>query len=149
MATEKQLQANKGNAKRSTGPRTETGKARARVNSRKHGLTARLLVIGDEDPAEFEELCADLMEYYDPKGPAHCELVEYLAGIYWRLRRFPFYEAAIFAARDAQVANELKEEKANLWRLGEEEEPRGEEEEEMSDAEWLVRVGRALIKDSA
>ena len=149
MATEKQLQANRENARKSTGPRTEAGKARSRLNSRKHGLTARLLVIGDEDPAEFEELRAGLLEQYNPQGPAESELVEYLAGVYWRLRRFPFFEAAIFAAREAQVANELKEEKARLWRLGEEQEPGNEEEDEMSDAEWLVRVGRALIKDGA
>jgi hypothetical protein len=64
---------------RSTGSKTPLGKARSRLNSRKHGLTAKLLVIGDEDPAEFEELRAELMEEYDPQGPAKHELVEYLA----------------------------------------------------------------------
>jgi hypothetical protein len=110
---------------------------------------AKLVVIGEEDPAEFEEFRAGLLEQYNPQGPAESELVEYLAGVYWRLRRFPFFEAAIFAAREAQVANELKEEKARLWRLGEEQEQGDKEEDEMSNAEWLVRVGRALIKDGA
>jgi hypothetical protein len=115
-------------------------------------LTAKLLVIGDEDPAEFEELRAALMEQYDPQGPAECELVEYLAGVYWRLRRFPFFEAAIFAARQAQVAKELSEEEAWRQRLEEEGEVGEEdsnEDEEIADAEWLVHVGRALIKDDA
>jgi hypothetical protein len=35
--------------------------------------------IGDEDPVDFEELRAALMEQYDPQGAAECELVEYLA----------------------------------------------------------------------
>jgi hypothetical protein len=150
MASNKQLEANRVNAKRSTGPRTETGKARSRHNSRKHGLTAKLLVIGDEDPAEFEGLRAALMEQYDPQGPAECELVEYLAGVYWRLRRFPFFEAAIFAARQAQVAEELSEEEARRQRFeeeGEAGEEDSDEDEEIADAEWLVHVGRALIKD--
>ena len=67
-------------------------------------------MIGDEDPADFEELRASLMERYGPQAPAEYELVEYLAGVFWRLRRFPFFEAAIFAARQAQVAEDLREE---------------------------------------
>ena len=91
MTTQKQLRANRANAGKSTGPRTEAGKAHSRLNSRKHGLTARLLVIGDEDPAEFEELRAGLLEQYNPQGPAECELVEYLAGVYWRLSAVPAF----------------------------------------------------------
>ena len=40
MATLKQIAANRANAERSTGPRTRAGKARSRLNSWKHGLTA-------------------------------------------------------------------------------------------------------------
>ena len=50
MASEKQRVANRANAKRSTGPKTETGKALSRMNAHKHGLTAETIVIGDEDP---------------------------------------------------------------------------------------------------
>ena len=101
MTTQKQLQANRANARKSTGPKTETGKAQSRLNAVKHGLTARLIVIGDEDPAEFEELRAGLMEQYDPQLPDERELVEYLAGVLWRLRRIPLFAAGIFAARHA------------------------------------------------
>jgi hypothetical protein len=151
MASAKQLKANSANAQKSTGPRTQAGKNRSRLNLRKHGLTAERVVIGDEDPADFEELRAELMEQYDPQGPAQCELVEYLAGLYWRLRHVPFFEAAIFAYRQAQVESEIEEENSRRQRFEEENEAEAEEadeEEEISDAEWLVRVGRILIKDS-
>jgi hypothetical protein len=100
---------------------------------------------------QFEELRAGLIERYEPQGTAECELVEYLAGVFWRLRRFPLFEAAIFAARQAQVADEFREDEARRRRLddtaqrdaGEDERDEGE----LSDAERLVRVGRALIKD--
>lgn len=39
MASNRQIEANRGNAKRSTGPRTEAGKARSSRNSFRHGLS--------------------------------------------------------------------------------------------------------------
>ena len=141
MTTRKQIEANRANAKRSTGPKTEPGKARSRLNARRHGLTSRLLVISNEDPSEFEALRATLMEQYDPQAPDECELVEYLGSLFWRLRRVPLFEAAIFAARRAQVEDLLEEdaliESSNLR----------DKEGQMSDASWQICVGRALIKD--
>jgi hypothetical protein len=108
MASDKQLRANRSNAKQSTGPRSQTGKARSRHNSRKHGLMARTLVIGDEDPAQFDKLRADLMEEYDPQSALECELVERLSSLLWRLRRIPAFEAAIIDARRAEVDDPIK-----------------------------------------
>ena len=45
--------ANLLNAQRSTGPRTEEGKAASSLNSLKHGLTAKTVVLPGEDPAEY------------------------------------------------------------------------------------------------
>jgi hypothetical protein len=149
MASLKQLKANKANAQKSTGPSTQAGKDRSRFNSRKHGLTAKLLVIGDEDPADFEELRAELMQQYDPRGSTECELVEYLAGLYWRLRRVPFFEAAVFAFRQAQVESDVGGEDPTCGEEpdGEAETEDADEAETISNAEWLVRVGRILVKD--
>ena len=104
MTSDKQLHANRANATKSTGPRSQAGKARSRLNSRKHGLTAKMLIIVGEDADDFDELRAELMDEYDPQSALECELVERLAGILWRLRRVPFFEAAIFDARHGQVS---------------------------------------------
>ena len=108
MASDKQLRANRSNAKRSTGPTSQSGKARSRLNSRKHGLTAKMLVIGDEDPAQFDKLRVELMEGYDPQSALECELVERLSSLLWRLRRIPAFEAAIIDARRAEVDDPIK-----------------------------------------
>lgn len=106
MASDKQLQANRANARRSAGPRTKAGKDRSRLNSRKHGLTAKMLITIGEDADDFEELRAELLEQYDPQSAIESELVERVAGILWRLRRVPFFEAAILDARHSHVSDE-------------------------------------------
>ena len=89
MASPKQIEANKANAKLSTGPKSKDGKERSRMNSRKHGLTAKMLVIAGENEDDFDQLRADLTDEHDPQSALEAELVERLAGILWRLRRVP------------------------------------------------------------
>ena len=58
-----------------------------------------MLIIVGEHANDFEQLRAELMEEHDPQSALECELVERLAGILWRLRRVPFFEAAIMDAQ--------------------------------------------------
>lgn len=94
MATDKQLTANRANAKQSTGPRTAAGKQISRRNALKHGLTGDAIVIGDEDPATFEELRAGFEEDFQPKTAVEGFLVERLAADAFRLMRISVFEAA-------------------------------------------------------
>jgi hypothetical protein len=64
MATEAQINANRRNAKKSTGPRTSVGKERSSRNALQHGLLARESVLPDEDGEEFDALAARI------RGPA-------------------------------------------------------------------------------
>ena len=105
MPTPKQLAANRANSLRSTGPKTDTGKATASRNSLTHGLLARDLLVhtggGREDAAEFHSLLDDLGEALAPQGMLETILVEKIAVAYWRLRRAARAEAgAIHSALD-------------------------------------------------
>ena len=157
MTTQKQIQANRENAKKSTGPRTQRGKAHSRFNSRKHGLTAKTLMTVGECAGDFEALRAELVEEYDPQSHLEIELVERLAGILWRLRRVPLFEAAIVDARHAGL---------DRWQLNriygssedsdddDEQDSEGgtnedEEDEDVSDWKASVHLGQALVNDAA
>jgi len=98
MATEKQTQANRNNAQKSTGPRTEEGKAQSSQNARKHGLLARNAVIPGEDPAEFEAQLAALEADIQPQGALEHELVRQTADAQWRMRRLTRLESAYLTA---------------------------------------------------
>src|SRR5262245_60388738 len=141
MTSDKQLNANRANAKKSTGPQSQAGKDRSRINSRKHGLTGKMLIIVGENADDFDELRAALIDEHDPQSTLECELVERLAGILWRLRRVPFFEAAILDARHQRVTNQKN--------YGRPLEPEGPEEKEMDqeESEWenSVHFGLALM----
>ena len=98
MTSNKQLHANQANATKSTGPRSQAGRARSCLNSRKHGLTAKMLIIVGENADDFDQLRVELMDEHNPQSVLECELVERLTGILWRLRRVPLFEAAMLDA---------------------------------------------------
>jgi hypothetical protein len=86
------LAANRSNAQRSTGPATPEGKARASRNSLQHGYYAAasretMLALG-EDPEAFAQLHEELAEAYAPSDAIARALVEDLAKLYWRQRRW-------------------------------------------------------------
>ena len=97
--SEKQMLANQQNALRSTGPKTDQGKALASRNSLKHGLLAEEVVItageGAEDKQQFSDLLTDLVTHFSPVGPLEEILVEKIAAAYWRQRRASRYEVGI------------------------------------------------------
>jgi hypothetical protein len=87
MASEAQVLANRRNAEKSTGPRTEEGKAVVSQNAVKHGLLARQDVIGSEDRDEFELHRRQMMEELNPGGPVETMLAERIVSLSWRLKR--------------------------------------------------------------
>jgi hypothetical protein len=101
MTSPKQLEANRSNASKSTGPRTSAGKARVSKNPMKHGLAAaKFILIGNENEEEFKAF-EDLM--FDAMNPTTALQGDYARRIVanaWRLRRIPQIEAAWFAFQD-------------------------------------------------
>ena len=68
MTSQKQIQANRRNAKKSSGPRTAGGKSITKLNALKHGLLTEQVVIPGEDFDEFEALRQNLDAEFEPHG---------------------------------------------------------------------------------
>jgi len=95
MATAAQINANRLNALKSTGPRTEAGKSVSRFNALQHGLEARSLVIPGEDPAELEALATEYFERFQPVGPTERYFVETIVHADWDRRRYSRIEGQV------------------------------------------------------
>jgi hypothetical protein len=87
MTSYRQIEANRRNALKSTGPRTETGKQVSRCNAVRHGLTAETVLSALEDAEDYKAFEAAITADYDAQSAVERELVLRLASILWRLRR--------------------------------------------------------------
>src|SRR5689334_21545638 len=85
--SQRKIEANRANAKKSTGPRTAAGKARSRLNAFVHGMTASLAVMPGEDLATVRRFFAGIYAELKPRGAAEAVLVDQYASIAWKLRR--------------------------------------------------------------
>ncbi len=101
MATQAQLDANRANSQKSTGPRTAEGRAAVRQNALKHGLTSMSPVAPGEDPAEFLQFLDRWTQSYLPVGPAEEEVLRTVVVASWRLRRIPAIEAGYYEMEQA------------------------------------------------
>jgi hypothetical protein len=92
MPSEAQISANRRNAKLSTGPRTQAGRARSSMNACKSGIYAQSAIIPGEDPAELEALTSRIYDSLQP-SPEETALVDQLIGADWQFRRLRRAEA--------------------------------------------------------
>ena len=96
MTSEKQNQANRRNAQKSTGPTTSEGKAAVRHNALRHGLLAEDVLLLGEDRDELRALCERMVAEWQPEGELEEQLVGQIVAALWRLRRLHRVEAGIF-----------------------------------------------------
>lgn len=95
MTSFRQIEANRNNAIRSTGPRTEAGKRQSRRNAIRHGLCAETVVEIIEDVDDYKGFEAAIIGDYDARTAVQRELVLRLASLLWRLRRATLIETEL------------------------------------------------------
>jgi hypothetical protein len=96
MSSERQVEANRQNAQRSTGPHTAGGKARVALNALKHGLTGKQVVLPNEDPEDFDAFRDGLLSALEPHDEFEGTLAERIVIDAWRLRRATLLESGSY-----------------------------------------------------
>ena len=106
MSTESQIQANRENAKSSTGPRSEATKAISALNNTRHGLTGAFRVLASESQSEFDALLAAFHEEHQPETLTETTLVESIAQHHWLRRRALALESSCYDPETGAITDE-------------------------------------------
>jgi hypothetical protein len=117
MTSFRQIEANRGNALRSTGPKTEAGKQRSRRNAVRHGLTAETVVVALEDIEDYQAFEAAIIADYDARTAVERELVLRLASLLWRMRRATAIETDLL-----QIQAEILSDRSHEYEAGDDSE---------------------------
>lgn len=103
MTSPRQIEANRRNARLSTGPVTSEGKRRSRRNAIRHGLTAETIIHTLEDADDYAAFEMAITADFDATSAIERELVLRLASLLWRLRRATAIESGLFRIKAQQL----------------------------------------------
>jgi hypothetical protein len=141
--TAAQVAANRQNARRSTGPKTEAGKAVVARNPLGHGIYAVSPVVeGAETVEAWNGYRAAMWQSFEPQGMLEETLAERLILNAWRLRRIARYETGeILREIDDNKSEDLSDAQATLGHrefLRDFSAAEDNTETSFEDAEWLL-----------
>jgi hypothetical protein len=96
MSTQPQIEANRRNSQKSTGPTSVTGKAVSSMNALKTGIHANRLVLPTEDQSELDRLTAEYYQHYQPASPKARVYLDEIIRCEWLLRRLSIAETELW-----------------------------------------------------
>src|SRR5436309_398856 len=94
MSSDKQTEANRLNAQKSTGPKTPEGKAIVAKNSSRYRRLAETVLLKSENPKAFQAFARRFYLDLQPEGPLERSLLDTLIVAKWRLIRASTLETA-------------------------------------------------------
>ena len=110
MSTAAQITANRANAEKSTGPKTEAGKTKSSLNAVKTGLTGRTVLLPSEDAAAYQAHLDRMFSQLAPGTDQERSLAQTIADTEWRLLRIPSLEFGIYAIGRRELADQFADE---------------------------------------
>jgi hypothetical protein len=130
MTSLRQIESNRRNAVKGTGPKTDTGKQRSSQNAVRHGLTAETVISPLEDFEDYRAFELAVTADYDAETAVERELVLRLASLLWRLRRAASIETGLL-----QIQGEIQDQ------LGPEQQARASQDYEVM---TVFRLGETV-----
>ncbi len=138
MSSQAQIDANRRNCKKSTGPSTPNGKNVVSQNALKHGLLTDRTVIKSEDQADFDLHRIQILDELAPSTPIESMLAERIVSTSWRLRRAENFQNlsidALGTPKNTHIAKLLAQYTTK-------------EQTDPSESDPDLALGRMLIKD--
>src|SRR5579875_3358491 len=95
--SEARLRANRRNAQKSTGPKTEAGKHRSALNATRHGILSHVIHLPAEEMNSYNEFTNRYVASLQPVGAVETELANSCADLQFRLHRLAAAEHNLFA----------------------------------------------------
>ena len=102
IISEKQQQANRQNAQKSTGPTTPEGREAIRFNALTYGLRTRQTILPRENCAEYSQLWDELDADWQPQTRTERIYLETMVTSQWLLRRIAESERQIYTIPDIE-----------------------------------------------
>jgi hypothetical protein len=114
MSTEAQINANRQNAQKSTGPVTQQGKAAVSQNALKHGLFAVQDVVPTENQQDFDLLRDQMLAQLAPAGAVESMFAHRVISLSWRLKRAETMQNQAIEAMFESLAREMRDSSGRL-----------------------------------
>ncbi len=92
-----QLAANRQNAQKSTGAKTQTGKDKSKMNALRNALTGQTVLLPSDDAVAYQAFIDSIYQQWSPIDDQETRLTQLIADTEWRLHRVAALEANIFA----------------------------------------------------
>jgi hypothetical protein len=108
MVSEKQLEANRRNAEKSTGPKSAATKSISSRNNLRHGLTGHISLLPTEDREAHDAFCNELIDSFNPETPMESQLAHSISEDSWRLNRARAIENNMFALSRQHERREIQ-----------------------------------------
>ena len=105
MTSQKQIEANRKNAQKSTGPVSVAGKEIVARNAVRHGILSANVFIDEGEQKIYDNFCDEMFKNLKPQSGFENFLVDRIISTAWRMRRIVCIEA-------------MKLEKANKYSYG-------------------------------
>jgi hypothetical protein len=109
MATIEQINANRENAKLSTGPTSSAGLERSSQNARKHGLTGTTIHLTETEKEPYRLFREGLFNTLRPSGANEEYLVESLIDSRWRIAKISKIESNLYALGEIDYAEQFSQ----------------------------------------
>ena len=99
VSSVKRILANRRNAQKSTGPKSQAGKDKVRFNACTHGLTAQTTLLPSDDFEAYHNFHAQALAELQPVGWLETQLAARLISLSWKLNRCDTWDHGFLSSR--------------------------------------------------